>query len=142
MTVAGWQKLPKKAIAAVDWVNIMAYDHDGRHSTIEGAQADVRLLLDMGVPAKKITLGLPFYGRSISNRDQATTYRDIVDQHHPAADIDEVAGIYFNGPATIRRKTEWAIQSQLAGVMVWELGQDAPGAQSLLKVIRDTIDRK
>ncbi len=30
VTIAAWQKLPGKAFSAVDWVHVMAYDHDGR----------------------------------------------------------------------------------------------------------------
>ncbi len=41
-----------------------------------------------------------------------------------------------------RRKTEFALKSKLGGVMVWELGQDAAGDQSLLKVIRDVTDSR
>jgi GH18 family chitinase len=141
VTIAGWQKLSPAAIAAADWVNVMAYDQRGKHSTFEGAQSDAKKLLDMGVPPAKLTLGLPFYGRNVTKPDQTATYREILARHKPTADADEIDGIYFNGPATIRKKTEWAIQSKLAGVMVWELGQDAPGEQSLLKVIRDTVDQ-
>jgi hypothetical protein len=33
--------------------------------------------------------------------------------------------VYFNGARTIERKTKVALQRKLAGVMIWELGQDA-----------------
>jgi hypothetical protein len=39
----------------------------------------------------------------------------------------------------VRRKTEFALKAGLAGVMFWELGQDAAGDGSLLKVIRSTV---
>jgi GH18 family chitinase len=45
----------------------------------------------------------------------------------------------FNGPELIRRKTEFALEAGLAGVMFWERGQDAAGDGSLLKVIRSTV---
>ena len=142
MTVAGWQRLPAEGIAAVDTVNVMAYDLDGRHSTFEGATADVKKLLDQGVPPEKIVLGMPFYGRSVESRRRTLTYREIVAKHHPAADVDEVDGLYFNGPETIQKKTAWAIESGLGGVMVWELGQDAGGEEGLLGVIRRLVDRR
>jgi len=66
VTIASWQNLPRNAFDLVDCINLMAYDHPGRHSTLEGAQADVKKLLDAGAPAGKITLGLPFYGRDIT----------------------------------------------------------------------------
>ena len=39
-------------------------------------------------------------------------------------DQDEVDGFYFNGPTTIRNKVKLAQSSGLAGVMIWETGQD------------------
>ena len=46
--------------------------------------------------------------------------------------------VNYNGPATIRRKTELALQVA-GGVMIWELSQDASGAASLLRVIGETV---
>lgn len=47
--------------------------------------------------------------------------------------------VYFNGPTTLRRKTAFAASEGLAGVMVWELGQDdvrdLPGSAPLLPEI-------
>ena len=140
VTLAGWQKLPRGAFDSVDWVNVMAYDHPGQHSTLEAAQSDVKKLLDAGAPTGKITLGLPFYGRDTKNPDQALTYREILAKFRPGPEKDEIGTMYLNGPATIRRKVEYALKARLAGVMIWELGQDAPGDQSLLNVIRATVD--
>ena len=125
MTIAATQQLSTEAIAAVDTVNLMAYDHEGCHSTVEAAREDVKILVHMGVPAGKIVLGLPFYGRHVTKREQTAAYRKVLTKHHPGPAVDEMDGIYFNGPSTIRRKTEYAIQARLGGVMIWEIGQDA-----------------
>ena len=139
VTMAPWQKLAPAGIAAVDAVNLMAYDHEGRHSTSAQAQADVAGFLRLGVPPGKLLLGLPFYGRDILRPNTALAYADIVRQYHPAPGVDEVKGLYFNGPATIRQKTQAALAQHLGGVMVWEIGQDAAGDGSLLKVIHQVI---
>src|SRR5262249_12884083 len=97
VTMAAWQQLPQTAFAAVYSVQLMSYDHDGKHSLPEAAETDVRSLLDRGVPAQKIVLGLPFYGRPVKGRGQALTYREIAAKHAPAANVDEVSGVYFNG---------------------------------------------
>jgi chitinase len=130
VTIAARQKLPSTAFDAVNWVNLMAYDHPGRHSTFGSAQSDVKKLIDAGVPARKITLGLPFYGRDTKNSNRVLTYREIVAKNR-----------HFNGPDTISLKTKYALDNGLAGVMVWELGQDAAGDQSLLKVITSAVDQ-
>ena len=135
VTIAPWQKLAPAAIAAVDAVNLMSYDHEGRHSTFAQAQADTAEMLRQGVPAQKLCLGLPFYGRDIAHPDTSLAYADIAAQYHPAPAVDQVNSLYFNGIQTIRQKTRYARDYHLGGVMVWELGQDAPGNASLLKAI-------
>lgn len=139
VTLAPWQKLAPAGIAAVDAVNLMAYDHEGRHSTFAQSQADVAGFLRLGVPPRKLLLGLPFYGRAVAHPDTALAYADILSQFHPAPAVDEAGGMYFNGPATIKQKTRDALARHLSGVMVWEIGQDAPGDASLLKAIRQAV---
>ncbi|QDT54879.1 Chitinase A1 precursor [Caulifigura coniformis] len=140
-TVAGWQKLTDEAIASVDAIQLMSYDHGGKHSTLEDAMKDVQKLLDRGVPASRLVLGVPFYGRGITDRDRATPWREIVEKQKPAAGVDEADGLYFNGPETIRKKTRYALEKQLQGVMAWELGQDAPEPNSLLNVIETEVHK-
>lgn len=140
VTMAAWQEIPVEAFQYVDWVQIMAYDHDGKHSTLENAKSDVERVVKAGAPINKIVLGLPFYGRSIKDRDRAKSYSELVASQRLTPALDEVDEYYFNGPATIQKKTEYAITSKLAGVMVWEIGQDAPGDLSLLRVLRRSID--
>ena len=135
VTIAPWQQLSTKALSAVDHVQIMAYDYDGKHSTFEQVEGDLKKLIDAGMPAKKIILGLPFYGRDIKTRE-AMSYAEVVAKHAPSRDVNQVGQLYFNGPRMMERKVELAIRNKLGGVMVWELGQDAGGGHALLSVIR------
>ena len=135
VTVAPWQTLNKTAIDAVDEVHLMSYDHPGRHSTLAQAQADTEAMLAIGVPASKLLLGIPFYGRGIADGNKTLAYADVVVQYHPKPSDDEADSLYFNGPDTVRAKVRYAVEKHLGGVMVWELGQDAPGAASLLKAM-------
>jgi GH18 family chitinase len=41
--------------------------------------------------------------------------------------------------ATIEKKTEYALSQKLAGIMIWEVGQDTNDHTSLLKVIHKTV---
>lgn len=138
VTIGPWQRLPAAATHAVDAVQVMSYDHEGEHATAERARKDVQALLDAGIPPAKIVLGMPFYGRHVASRE-ATAYRDLLAHSSAAPQSDRLGPIYFNGPDTLRRKVDFAMDAGLGGVMVWELGQDAPGQQSLLRAIRDAV---
>jgi GH18 family chitinase len=136
IAVAGWQQLPTEGIAAVDRINLMAYDGKGRHSTMAFAEADVARLRKQGVPLNKICLGVPFYGRNVNDAENALSYSNIVRRSHPGPAVDEIYGMYFNGMNTIERKTRYALEHKLAGVMIWEIGQDTHDSTSLLQAIR------
>ncbi|MEM7474525.1 MAG: glycoside hydrolase family 18 protein, partial [Planctomycetota bacterium] len=140
VTIATWQRLTPEAIADVDRIQIMAYDYGGEHSEIQKVELEIGKLLDAGFPAEKMILGLPFYGRDVLNRT-ATSYADIVEQYRPAANVDRIGNLYFNGPKTIEDKFKLALDRKLGGVMIWEIGQDARGNASLLKTLRDSAKR-
>jgi GH18 family chitinase len=137
VTIAPWQTITPEGVQAVDWVQLMAYDHAGPHSTFDHAKAAIATARQSGIPAAQLVLGLPFYGRDPSRRERTLAYREILARHAPGPDVNEADGLFFNGPGLIRNKTAFARQLGLAGVMVWELGQDAPPPHSLLQVIHD-----
>jgi GH18 family chitinase len=139
VTVAAWQTLVPEAVQSANVVQIMAYDHDGKHSTLEGAMDDVQRTLKQGVPVEKLFLGVPFYGRNVSTRD-AMTYRDIVAKLNPPPGADQVDAVYFNGPDTIATKVRQAKEMGMPGVMIWEIGQDASGELSLLRAVRSIAE--
>ena len=109
----------------VDLMHSMAYDQGGQHSTMELARRTIELAAPHGDAFKtKMTLGLPFYGRHMRTGEWKS-YEDIVSKMDvKSPDQDEVEGFYFNGPTTIRNKVKLAQSSGLAGVMIWETGQD------------------
>lgn len=135
--LAGWQNVPPDGLEALDRIHLMAYDHPDRHATFEQAQKDVDQFLRRGVSPGKIVLGVPFYGRRRAKSDDAMAYADIMRRWRPAPAVDEVEGMYFNGPTTLARKTRWARENGLGGVMIWEVGQDLPptDSASLLRAV-------
>jgi chitinase len=139
MALGSGQQLAIQALDSLDRIHLMSYDHSGRHSTYEQAVNDITQLMGRGVAKEKIVLGVPFYGRKITDSGSEISYRDIVETYHPAADTDEAGGYYFNGIATIKSKTRLALDMGLNGIMIWEIGQDAAGDESLLKTIGDAI---
>lgn len=137
--LAPWQDLPDAVYQHLDRVHLMAYDNPGRHSTYEAAVADVQRLLDRGVPAAKIWLGVPFYGRKMDDFNAVLAYVQILAQFKPGPEVDEVGGYYFNGPQTLQKKARFAHERGLGGIMIWELGQDAPGEASLLRALGQAL---
>jgi len=134
IAVAGWGTyLDRETIPFVDRIHVMAYDQGSPHSPFAGATKDMEHWEKQGAPKSKLVLGLPFYGRNSKNK--AMTYDEIVRRFKPSAESDLAGGYDFNGPATIRKKTAYVIREGYGGVMIWELGQDAKGKNSLLHAI-------
>jgi len=119
----------------------MLYDDFGQHSTLENSAAHVQAFLDQGVPADKLLLGLPFYGRGYTEKgpawSSAVSYKTLKGRYRLTPGQDTVSGYYFNGIETVRRKVQYAKQAGLSGVMVWEIGQDTTDESSLLGAITD-----
>jgi GH18 family chitinase len=143
MAVNPSQALAAEAWNAVDRIHIMSYDHDGNeHSTLNQAQTDLAKLLARHIPKEKLFLGLPFYGRKRGGNPDSLSYSQIVRRFHPAADEDSAGGFYFNGINTIQKKTRYAVDQGIGGVMIWEVGQDTNDTTSLLRAIKEIVSNK
>ena len=126
------------AVGHLDFINLMAYDGPrDDHSSYAMAERSIATWLARGIDAEKLVLGVPFYGRPGN-----ATYRTLLANDPATASGDRVSfqGIEqnYNGPATVRRKTELALQ-RVGGIMIWELSQDARGSDSLLRVIGEAV---
>ena len=129
--------LNKELFEAVDMVNFMAYDFVPRHSTFEDTSEMVEYLkARYAIPAQKIFLGMPFYGKQIkSGRRRAKTYGRLAQEFDLAPQDNEMDNYYFNGQDMILRKFEFAQNKNLGGIMIWEIGQDSEDHRSLLKML-------
>jgi hypothetical protein len=133
---------PLADFASVDRVHLMSYDRAAKHATLERAMDDVQLFLDAGIPAGKIILGVPFYGRNTSPPYKVLSYEEIMTRYYPSPVVDEVDGVYFNGLGTIQDKVCFALEEELGGVMVWELAHDTTDSNSLLQRMYALAKRK
>ncbi|WP_235938583.1 glycosyl hydrolase family 18 protein [Chitinophaga solisilvae] len=121
------------AFALVDFYNLMAYDYNNfDHSTYAYATQSVNYWRGRGLPASKLVLGVPFYGRPSWESFAQLVARGA----NPYADV--FGNVGYNGITTIKQKTNLAFD-QGSGVMMWELSQDATGANSLLSAIHEVV---
>ncbi len=146
-----YPQISAEALAAYDWVNMMVYDltgpwdasNPGQHSPYDWAQDCIAYWKSQGMPAQKLTLGVPFYGYDFGvSPVDAFTYRAIVNENPANAQLDQDGQKYWNGIPTIQAKTQLALE-ETSGIMIWEIGQDAFGenaSYSLLRAIDAIVD--
>lgn len=139
-------RIGAEGLAALDYINIMSYDatgpwgSEGQHAPYADALDDINYWLNRNVPAANLNLGLPFYGYDFStNPVTAKTFGQIVAMNSEYADEDTVGQLYYNGRPTIVKKTQLAMDMELGGVMIWELGQDSFDDHSLLSAIYEKM---
>ncbi len=162
----------------LDFINIMAYDFytagddsTGHHANLypngaKGRSASVAVEdhMEFGVPAGKIVLGVPFYGRmwhqvlphgnglfqpgkfskglpysAIKELMKDTTYRRFWDEKAAAPYIyssRDSAWITFEDEESMARKMDFIKEKGLGGAMFWELSED-PG-----RTLLETIDQQ
>ena len=139
----------------VDFVNIMSYDMgwaplhnaalyrsdvEGNVSAIVGshsADEAVRAHLEAGVPAGRLVMGMPLYGRGMGSYGGFVNYRDNDGPHVGDVEIwDEVARVPyyadgdgvlqlgFDNVRSIREKCGYILENGLLGGMYWEYAGD------------------
>ena len=142
--------VPDASLPFFDLIGIMAYDAvgptwgtpGGEHSPYAQAETDLALWIRKGVPAAKLALGMPFYGRGFGTYRQGWNLAEIADDFGDGQLRSDVVGrrgggcdyITYNGLATLERKARLA-GAWGAGVMVWEVGQDLPDGRAIRHVV-------
>jgi len=147
-----WCKwIENEALKQADWIQLMIYDQTatwaaspfGNHASFDHYLEAEKYWTNRGFTKDKLVMGLPFYGYRFNSRDggQGTSvlYSEIAAAFpslSPAADQTPGEDLcFFNGPETIKKKTNYALENGFGGVMVWEMSQDSQGEKSLQKAI-------
>lgn len=149
----GWKYIDVKAVDPyVDFVNIMTYDIAGapsHQSALDKPSApwdckrSVDEYLNAGVPANKLVLGIPFYGRAHFDSGGSIDYKDIVklskgngyviDNWDAEGSVPYVTkdGVFYCGydnPQSIAEKGKWLLRLGMKGMMFWDYdGDDTQG---------------
>jgi chitinase len=163
-----------QASAYLDFINLMAYDFSGpwvdqagHHAQLYSprqphcpaaalsADSSVRYYRSRGVPAEKIVLGIPAYGRSFlgckgagsryagHGGDEGTyEFQDLprpnanefVDMSLGAAWCEDEKGewVSYDNEQTVRMKAAYAVAKELGGVFFWTGTGDKEGDRSLV----------
>lgn len=133
-------KLSDEAVEALEHVNVMAYDlfderGDHANSFVAGWDA-IRNVMKSGIPAEKILLGVPTYGRTTDkSADAWPSYKDydlgkwgnfIEDYPYITADGEKkTCDAYVNSYGQVRDKTALAMSSGIGGIMIFREGCDS-----------------
>lgn len=153
----------RKVVPVVDFVNMMTYDMADaprHHAALYASENTPALAVDgcakahiaAGVPAGKLVMGVPFYGRggkamrgfdfkNLNVPEGCRLMRDSVAQAPYLADADGVLLVGYDDPVSLNAKCDYIIENDLHGVMYWDLdGDDESG--TLQRVLADRLKHK
>jgi len=167
----------------VDWFLVMTYNYSGPWSPVAGHNAPLHARRDLGyslsvarsieyvlgergLPAEKLLLGIPFYGRLFEGSELygpasgGEPYRysailrlmdeggwtrkwDDVSEVPYSTDTGNSEILVYDDPESVERKCLFALERGLAGIGVWALGYDLvdgeqPLAEAIGRVMRGT----
>ena len=145
-----WLKYGTEWAEYFDYINLMSYDRGAftdkptQHASYDDFVKDLEYWnTTCRAPKSKIVGGLPFYGYSwdenltgIVDEVRGIRYHAILSHFGAqAAEKDNIDNTYYNGRPTIRNKCNFVKENDYAGVMIWQLFQDAHNDNSNLMLI-------
>ena len=137
--------ISKKALEALDFIQIMAYDLAAKeHSPMWYAQQSLAYWQKQGMPPQKIVLGLPLYARPSWKQ-----YRHLVEanpeyafQNFVEAGIVSKLDSSYNGLPMLHDKTVMAISKNAGGIMFFDINEDTNDEYSVLSMIDKLLDTR
>jgi chitinase len=157
-------------LETMDWVNVMTYDYAGdwtdyagHHSplfasakqpgTPRSTELTMKYLIERGMPANRLAVGLPLYGKGFAVAEPYASTKDAKSRRVPGggnyANIEKLlreqgwrrvwddetknpwalaadgsAVIGYDDAQSLALKTEWAMRQGFRGVFFWQIGGD------------------
>lgn len=143
----GWYTM--EMFNELDYITLMAYDRTsgkvGPHSAFEYFSLFAQIALDMGMPAKKIIPGVPFYGYQFKDNNPSShttpSYKQIVATYPGAENMDAIESehLYYDGIPMMTRKCNHVVENGLGGIMIWQIAGDATEDNKSLLTVIDRI---
>jgi GH18 family chitinase len=118
------------AVSAVDYVHLMAYIQSPEHKDMgmfEWMAENINYWLNQrNCPGSKLVVGIPFFSKSydLSESRVTKTYEAIYKEYSSPQEAARVDGFLFNDYEMVEKKIRYVWENDLAGVMIWALGQD------------------
>ncbi|CAK9052461.1 unnamed protein product [Durusdinium trenchii] len=118
----------KRFVDLFDMCHAMTYtvmDQQGRHASEKMDTDVVEAWAKLGLPAERLTLGIPLF--AVKNGAVPATYQEIVTQEPSIISSGQERtkeGFFFVNAASAAKKVQLAEERGIAGLMIWELGQD------------------
>lgn len=141
-----YYKLSGNAINAVDYAFLQCYGPSPDRFSYDQFISDINKITDYGYPMNQLVVGVPFYGVTADNSKQTVAYSTLVTDGlvtNPSSNETLFNGesFIYNGQDMIHRKTKYALNIGLAGMMCWDLATDVPIDQpfSLLRTLTETV---
>lgn len=170
----------------MNWINVMTYDmagewtdYAGHHSplfasakqpgTPHSSELSIRYLMDRGMPAQRLALGIPLYGKGFHAAEPYASAKRKEGTRAPGGNYsgliqlqkdgwtrqwddetktpwlfapDQSAVIGYDDSQSVALKTEWAMKLGLRGVFFWEVAADRlpDGTNPLQDTSRQALD--
>lgn len=125
----------------VDYVVLMAYDFTGawesspitHHADYTTFKKSIDFVLDRGFSGNKLIVGFPAYGIEFINGKNKRVNKDYshqkilekLQQNNIDINKGRLGNLYFETPDLVTKKSQYILQQQLAGIMMFELTQDS-----------------
>ena len=125
----------------VDYVVLMAYDFTGawesspvaHHADYDTFKKSIDFVLSRGFSKNKLIVGFPAYGIEFIEGENKQVNKDYSHQQileklkRNSVDINKgkLGNLYFETPDLVRKKSQYLINQQMAGIMMFELTQDS-----------------